>query len=76
VSVPWVGGTVEAVLADLNHSYRCSPSHDDGIVYAAAIGMITGLANGYTPGRSIEQNMTDIRTVCAAVHLFQDEATR
>jgi hypothetical protein len=72
VNVPWVNGTVEAVLADLRKTYATSATSGDGLVYAAAIGMITGLSGSHDH-RSAEARMADVVTVCAAIRRFEDE---
>lgn len=72
MSVPWVNGTVEAVMADLRKSMTVS-SNCPGIEYAAAIGMVNGLARGYGEHRSLEARMADIVTVCEAVQRLNDE---
>lgn len=74
MSAPWVGGTVEGVAAELRKAFGDdNPRGDTGRIYAAAIGMITGLAHGYTPGRTDAENLADIRTVVAAVDQLQEE---
>ena len=72
MSVPWVNGTVEAVVAELRKSIELS-RNCPGIEYSAAIGMVTGLACGYGEPRSLEARMADIVTVCEAVRRLHDE---
>jgi hypothetical protein len=72
MSLSWVNGTVGSVLTDLRKSYESSTSGDTGIVYAAAVGMVTGLSGPHDK-RPIEERMADIVTVCAAVRRFEDE---
>lgn len=72
MSVPWVNGTVETVMADLRKTRRLSPTDPD-LLYAAAIGMITGLSNNLGLPRSCGQRMADIVTVCEAVRLLEQE---
>jgi len=72
MSVPWVNGTVEAVMADLRKTRRLSPTDPD-LLYAAAIGMITGLSRDVGPHRPCQQRMADIVTVCEAVRLLEQE---
>lgn len=72
MSLSWVNGTVEAVLADLRKTYATSPTGDTGMVYAAAVGMIMGLT-GPHDSRSAEARMADAATVCAAIRQFEVE---
>lgn len=75
--IPCATGGVDAVLADLHKAYATSPptigdGWKDCLVYAAAIGMITGITGSFD-GRSAQARMADIATVCAAVRRFADE---
>jgi hypothetical protein len=72
MSAPWVNGTVEAVAEHLRRVRQTSPTNT-GLIYAAATGMIRGLAGGYTPGQTLEQRMADIVTVLDAVELVEKE---
>jgi hypothetical protein len=72
MSVPWINGTVEAVTADLRRSLEQNPNCP-GVEYAAAIGMVNGLARGYGEHRSLEARMADIVTVCEALQQLNDE---
>ena len=72
MTVPWVNGTVEAVLAELRQSIKQS-SNCPGIEYSAAIGMVNGLARDYGETRSLEARMADIVTVCDALQRLADE---
>ena len=69
MGVPWVDGTVDAVVADLRKTQRLSPGNP-GLMYAAAIGMVTNLSRNQQP---CAQRMADIRTVCEAVRLLEEE---
>ena len=83
MSVPWVNGTVLGVLLDLRKTYASSGFTNTGLVYAAAIGMITGVVGEedlsrqypsvYGPVRPLSERMADVATVCAAVRRFEDE---
>lgn len=83
MSVPWVNGTVLSVLLDLRKTYAISGFTNTGLVYAAAIGMITGIVGEedlsrrypsvYGPVRPLSERMADIATVCTAIHQFEDE---
>lgn len=66
MSVPWVNGTVADVMAELQKSIDDNPSCT-AIQYAAAIGMITGLAHDYSGPRPAEDRIADIVTVCTAL---------
>ena len=77
MSVPWVNGTVEAVLEDLRKAFGTDRHADTGRVYAAAVGMVTGLATEderpYQRPRSLDERMADVKTVCQAVRRFEEE---
>jgi YD repeat-containing protein len=62
--------TVETVLAEMRKAITEYP--DSSADYAVAVGMITAFAFNYG-GRTIEQNMEDIRTVCNALRRLQEE---
>lgn len=71
MTVPWVNATVEGVLAELRKIQASNPA-GSGIVYAAAMGMITGLT-GPHDRRPAEARMADAAAVCAALRRFEDE---
>lgn len=66
MSTPWVNGTVEAVETELRKSIDDNPGCC-GIEYAAATGMITGLAHDYSGPRPAEARIADIVTVLTAL---------
>lgn len=77
MTVPWVNGTVDGVLADLRKTHQSSktpsnPGGDTGLVYAAAVGMVTGLTGGHDK-RPAAERMKDVTTVCAAIRRFEEE---
>lgn len=73
MSLSWVNATLESVLTDFHKTARSSGSQDTGLVYAAAIGMVTSLSGPHDK-RPMGERMADIAIVCAAIRQFEEEA--